>query len=174
MFDETTYNVCSFAFKKNNNIEQDIDIFIYDKELREKKRIKVSKQFNYRIGGDFFEELSKVKVLFSRLTIDKPQNPTNISVICIDSKDSLFHFYFDNNHYYGKKSDRNLATLSSDLVLTEEIEKEMVKKANEMILDFRNKMGNLVFTNFRDRNRKRIGFTEAYQIMSKVYMDLYN
>ena len=56
--------------------------------------------------------------------------------------------------------------------LKPEFEKQLIDEANKYINDFRVLNHNLCFTNYRDRHRKRIGFTEAYQIMTVIYNKL--
>lgn len=176
MFDNTDYNVCSFVFKRKDNDcdKEHINTFIYkDQKENNNFSLELNKKYNYRIGGDFFYSIKKNKNLFNRITISKPNNPTHINIVCIDKTQEPLHFYYQEEPYYGKDSDRNIATLSFNGELTEEMEKSLIEEANKIISDFRKKTYNLCFTNYRDRHRKRIGFTEAYQIMTLAYNNLY-
>lgn len=65
-------------------------------------------------------------------------------------------------------TDRVYATLTCSEELSPEKQQLLIKKFNEEIEDFRAKYHNLVFTNYRDFNRKRIGFDYAYKLMSKI------
>jgi len=175
MFDNTDYNVCSFFFKRkmNDSTSVNIDTHIYE----EKKEIEnfvftLNKEYSYRIGGEFFNDISAVKPIFSRITETKRDNPTHINIVCIDKTNELLHFYYDETPYYGKQTDRNIATLSFNGELEPEFEKQLIDEANKYINDFRTLNHNLCFTNYRDRHRKRIGFTEAYQIMTVIYNKL--
>ena len=175
MFDNTDYNVCSFFFKKKTTISQsmEIDTYTYEnKELIENFKIILNKKYNYRIGGEYFYNLSKVKSLFSRITEDKREHPTHINIVCIDKTNEPLHFYYSEQPYYGKSTDRNIATLSFNGELTEDFERQLIEAANKNISIFRLENHNLCFTNYRDRHRKRIGFTEAYKIMTLVYNKL--
>ncbi len=90
MFDNTDYNVCSFAFKKHQGFlkEQTIPTFIYSNKVLIKERtFDIKKENNYRFGGTFFSDIKKVKNIFSRVTEEKPSNATHISVRCIDKTD---------------------------------------------------------------------------------------
>ena len=174
VFDSTTYNVCSFAFIKENNIKQDVPVFVYKNNQLEKNAVfSIQEDSNYRIGGYFFKELKEVKNIFSRITVNNRENPTNIFITCVDKIGEPLHFSFE-EPYYGKQSDRNIATLSTSISLTEEQQKSLIEIANNIITKFRRDTLDLSFTNFRDRSRKRIGFTEAYQIMSLAYYTLIN
>ena len=172
MFDNTDYNVCSFFFKRktNDNTSINIDAHIYEEKKEvENFTFNLNKEYSYRIGGEFFNDLSAVKSVFSRITETKRDNSTHINIVCIDKTNEPLHFYYDETPYYGKQTDRNIATLSFNGELTPEFEKQLIDEANKYINDFRALNHNLCFTNYRDRHRKRIGFTEAYQIMTVIY-----
>lgn len=176
MFDETAYNVCSFCFKKQKNDEQEIPVFLYENGecISKNFSFTISKVYNYRVGGEFFHDLKRVKNIFTRLTEEKPENPTHITITCIDKINEPLGFSYTESPYYGKKSDRNIATLSTKISLSTEEEKQIIEKANQIIKYFRHSTHDLVFTNFRDRSRKRIGFTEAYQFASLAYQEITN
>ena len=172
-FENTNYNVCSFAFRKQHNDGELVKTFIYkDKQIVNETVICLLQQYDYRLGGEFFYRLKQVKTPFSRLTLEKPDNPTNINIVCIDKTNEPLHFYYSEEPYYGKQSDRNLATLSFSGNLSKELQLKLIEDANYIINDFRKSTFNLCLTNYRDRSRKRIGFTEAYQIMGLAYQRL--
>lgn len=54
-------------------------------------------------------------------------------------------------------------------ILTEEEQKKIIKEANKVLGQIREQYFDIILTNFRDRNRKRISFQEAYQIVSFSY-----
>ena len=175
MFDSTDYNVCSFFFKKKEKVSESMYINTYtyeNKKIIENFNLSLNKKYNYRIGGEYFYKLSKIKPLFSRVTEIKRENPTHINVVCIDKTNEPLHFYYSETPYYGKLTDRNIATLSFEGKLAEGFEKQLINKANKSINNFRRENHNLCFTNYRDRHRKRIGFLDAYKIMSIAYNEL--
>lgn len=176
VFEKTAYNVCSFAFRKHlgNNIQR-IPFVIYNSEDKtEETEMILKKEYNYRFGGDFFSKLAGVKNVFSRITENNSKNPTKINIVCIDKKNEPLHFYYSEKPYYGKDSDRNIATLSCDYDLEDNLQKEIIKEANSVIQKVREEYNNIILTNFRDRNRKRISFQEAYQIASLAFWEVYN
>lgn len=176
VFEKTAYNVCSFAFRKYlNNGNQRIPFIIYNNkdETKENEMI-LKKEYNYRFGGEFFDELAKVKNVFSRITESNNKKPTKINIVCIDKKNEPLHFYYSESPYYGKDSDRNIATLSCNYDLEDNLQKEIIKTANSIIQKARKDYNNIILTNFRDRNRKRISFQEAYQIASLAFWEVYN
>lgn len=171
MFDNTSYNVCSFAFERNKeNSYQEIPLVIYGNEIKTQKII-LEEKYNYRLGGEIFEKLSQVKTVFSRITQNNKKIPTKINIVCIDKQNTPLHFYYSDTPYYGKDSDRNVATLSytGDGALTEKEQKEIIEEANKVIEQIREQYSDIILTNFRDRNRKRISFQEAYQFASFAY-----
>ena len=171
MFEYTAYNVCSFSFRKK--IKKDnlitFPVIIFPKE--EKHMITLEKQYDWRIGGRYLQQIKNTPKLFTRLTKDN-LNPsgyiTNIKIICIDKTNEPLHFVFD-EPYYGLDTDRTIATLVSSIELSIDMQKKIIEKANQLISDYRKDCFNLCFTNYRDRNRKRIGFKEAYDFASLSY-----
>ena len=175
MFDNTDYNVCSFFFEQKKCDEDNLEIDVHTYENKKEVEcftLNLKEKYNYRVGGEFFDTLKNTKAIFSRITEEKRQNSTHINIVCIDKTDEPLHFYYAENPYYGKQTDRNIATLSFEGSLTEEFEKLLIETANKLINSFRKETHNLCFSNYRDRHRKRIGFTEAYKIISMVYYSL--
>lgn len=178
MFENTTYNVCSFFFsrKVNNSTYIEIPTTIFPQ--KENFILSLSKDSDWRIGGDMLSELKKCKNIFNRLTMSKP-NPengyiTNITIDCIDKEGQPLHFYYADEPYYGKDSDRSVASLVSSVELDANMQKNIIELANQLINDYRVKCNNMCFTNYRDRNRKRIGFKEAYSFASLAYNKIIN
>ena len=171
MFEYTAYNVCSFSFmrriKKDNLITFPVIIF----PQKEEHIITLDKQCDWRIGGQYLKQIKNAPKLFTRLTKDNP-NPkgyiTNIKIICIDKTNEPLHFTFD-EPYYGLNTDRTIATLVSSIELSLEMQEQIIKKANQLITNYRQDCFNLCFTNYRDRNRKRMGFKVAYDFASLSY-----
>ena len=48
-----------------------------------------------------------------------------------------------------------------------------IKEFNTQLENFRKQYCDLSMTNYRDYNRKRIGFTFSYQLLSKIYKEIY-
>ena len=173
VFISTTYSVCSFAFqRKNNKLPQTfpVNIFPADQQVH----ITIYPEYDYRIAGEFYNALSNSKNIFSRLvgtTSDK--YITNIKLYAIDTRNERIRLEYEPNHYIGKDSDRTYATFTCEYQLTEEQEKQLIIEFNKQLENFRKQYYDLSMTNYRDYNRKRIGFTFAYQLLSKIYFELY-
>jgi hypothetical protein len=170
VFETTTYSVCSFAFNRKNKskILQTFTINIFPKN----KQVEVSiyPEYDYRLAGEFYNSLENTKVIFGRL-VGKKSNDyiTNIKLYALDTRSERIRVEFEPNHYFGKESDRTYATFVCDYQLTEEQEKFLITEFNRQIEYFRQQYYDLSMTNYRDYNRKRIGFTFAYQLLSKIY-----
>ncbi len=172
-FVSTTYSVCSFAFKrKNNKLSQTFPVNIFPDG--EKVNITIYPEYDYRIAGEFYNTLINTKNIFGRLVgTQSDKYITNIKLYAIDTRTDRIRLEYDQNHYIGKNSDRTYATFVCDYELTEDQEKKMILEFNKQLENFRKQYYDLSMTNYRDYNRKRIGFTFAYQLLSKIYFELY-
>lgn len=176
VFITTTYSVCSFAFKKKqqkNKMPQtfNIDIMPANKNIS----ISVYSEYDYRIAGEFYASLIASKNIFGRLVGSVSKDYiTNIKLYAIDTRNERIRVEFEPNHYEGKNSDRTYATFTCEKELTEKQEKILIQEFNKQIENFRNQYYDIPMTNYRDYNRKRIGFTFAYQLMSKIYFELFD
>ena len=76
VFDDTTYNVIAFYFKKNQQIQDSniIDATIYPQNS--KIKIELTKKSNWQFGGDFIKKINKTKNYLGifRLTEDIVEN----------------------------------------------------------------------------------------------------
>ena len=173
VFISTTYSVCSFAFKrKNHKLAQTFPVNIFPEN--QQVNITIYPEYDYRIAGEFYFNLVNTKNIFSRL-IGTTSNKyiTNIKLYAIDTRNERIRLEYEPNHYVGKSSDRTYATLTCDYQLTEEQEKNLILEFNKQLENFRKQYYDLSMTNYRDYNRKRIGFNFEYQLLSKIYFELY-
>ena len=174
VFETTTYSICSFAFQKKEKTEisQTFPVNVGEKES---SLITLYPKYGYRLAGEFYDSLSSTNVIFGRL-IGSSSNDyiTNIKLYALDTRNDRIRVEFEPNHYQGKNTDRIYATFTCKKELSEEQEKYLVNEFNKQIEDFRKQYHDLSMTNYRDYNRKRIGFTFAYQLMSKIYNETYN
>ena len=173
IFESTTYSICSFAFKKTNNTDiQSFNVNI----LPENKTfpITIRSDFNYRIAGEFYNNLLNTTIIFGRL-LGQSSNDfiTNIKLYALDTRQDRIRVEYDPNLYYGKNTDRIYATLTCKYFLTKNQQLLLIKEFNKQLEEFRKRYHDLSMTNYRDYNRKRIGFTFAYQLMSKIYYELF-
>ena len=168
IFESTTYSICSFAFdrKKETNTEQ---TFIINKFPEDKKiEITLYREDGYRVGGPMFRLIENINPIFTRLLKDKEPNGfiTKINLTTIDTRTEPFHLEFDKPAFYGKNTDRTYATLVCSKELSLDAQRKLVEEVNEYILEQRKKYGNLLFTNYRDYNRKRVEFDFIYRLLT--------
>lgn len=166
VFDSTTYSVCAFAFQRRENIEQVIPVSILPQNIN--ITIKIYQQYGYRIGGEIYSQLQQQKIYFTRLTNTTPSTAfiTKIKLYALDTRTEKIHTTYGEEPYIGKSTDRVYLTFVCNHQLSDEIQQELSTRFNQYITNFRNTYADLGMTNYRDYNRKRIGFTFAYQILS--------
>ena len=98
---------------------------------------------------------------------------TNIKLYALDTRSERIRVEYNENHYEGKNTDRSYATFTCKYQLTKEQENILINEFNKQIEAFRKQYFDLSLTNYRDYNRKRISFTFAYQLLSKIYNETY-
>ena len=174
VFLTTTYSVCSFAFKRKNNLSKSQTFTVNINPAQTKVDITIYSDYDYRIAGEFYSSLSNTKNIFGRLVGTASSDYiTNIKLYALDTRAERIRVEFEPNHYIGKTTDRIYATFTCSKELTQEQEEFLVAEFNKQLEDFRAKYHDLSMTNYRDYNRKRIGFTFAYQLLSKIYNETY-
>lgn len=175
VFETTTYSVCSFAFIKKENKKEKQSFNVNIMPANKTVSISIDPEYNYRIAGEFYHSLESINSKFSRL-IGSTSNDyiTNIKLYAIDTRADRIRIEYCETPFEGKNSDRTYATFTSKIKLTQEQEKQLIIEFNKQLEEFRNKYYDLSLTNYRDYNRKRIGFTFAYQLLTKIYDELYN
>ena len=92
---------------------------------------------------------------------------THIYLYAADTKNERIRLEWHDDLYYGKSTDRMYATLDCAADLSEEQQRVLIEKVNIELNKLRDKYGNLLFTNYRDNNRKRVGFDFIYKLCSK-------
>lgn len=174
VFDTTTYSVCSFAFIKSANTDvQSIktNIFPQNKTIA----IEIENKYGYRMAGEFFEKLKSTDNIFGRLVgISSPDFITDIKLYALDTRKERIRLEYDTEKYIGKETDRVYATLTCKKKLDEQQQQKLISEFNRQLEEFRDFYFDLPMTNYRDFNRKRIGFTFCYQFLSYIYWQLFN
>lgn len=164
VFENTSYNVCSFYFEKGETKK----VTFHDYFGQTDTTINLRKEFGYRIGGEFYASFKNIKPIFSRALKGEKVN-TNLFITCTDTRAIDFHLEYRPGYIYeGKESDRFFATLRCEKDLTEEEQLALVSNFNSYVADTRVKYGNLLFTNYRDNGRKRISLEDVYKICTLI------
>lgn len=163
VFENTSYNICSFYFEKGKTETVRFKTWFENGVSRENV-FKLDPDFGYRLGGEFFELFKDIKPIFSRAIGDENPN-TRIFVNCLDKKDKNFGLEYRPDFVYkGQKNDRIFATLKCEKNLTEDEQINLVSNFNYFIDGYRYIFRDLLFTNYRDRGRKRISLEDVYKI----------
>src|SRR3989344_1576802 len=154
VFDDTTYNVISFYFKKKEKPASINKISATIFPGRENIKDKI----NYPVSKTFKEKMEK-NIIFLR---------------AIDSKNGKKIQLEDIRNYdivglVGKNTSRNMAHLifEKELPVSEQV--ELMNEFNRQLNRERNKYFSFFLTNFRDNNRKRISFDMAYKFLNYIY-----
>lgn len=176
IFETTTYSICSFAFRKHKEPKGKqsfrINILPEGRELE----VAVERQYDYRIAGDFYADIAKTPNIFGRVVdgVKTADYILPIKLYALDTRTTHIHLEYNESIYYGKTTDRVYATLTCKLPLSNEQCKTLIAVFGERLETFRNQYCNIVLTNYRDYNRKRIGFDFAYKLLSSIYAELFS
>jgi len=207
-FEDTTYNVIAFYYKKKkvpaNKMNMDFTIYPQKKH----SGITLYQRYNWQIGGEFLAEINACsnKLRISRLEEDDLQegNHTikaaynnldrirefnvngsvlskikkNIVVLkAIDSGSENGKICLDDIRKYNldalvsiKTSRHQIQLLFPETVSIKEQEK-IIELFNREIEDKRNCYHSLFMTNYRDKDRKRISFNFAYNLVNYLYFN---
>jgi 16S rRNA G966 N2-methylase RsmD len=206
VFEDTTYNVIAFYYKKKKipANKMSIDFTIYPQ--KKYSQITLYQKYNWQIGGEF---LAKIKACSNKLCISRLEekdlqkgNRTikaaynnldtiknfnvnsnvlsklkkNIVVLkAIDSGSENGKICLDDIRKYNldalisiKTSRHQIQLLFPETVSIREQEK-IIKLFNKEIEAKRERYHSLFMTNYRDKNRKRISFNFAYNLVNYLY-----
>jgi hypothetical protein len=208
VFDDTTYNVMAFYYKKKKILtdKMNIDFIIYPQKTHSK--ITLEQKYDWQIGGEFLAEINAYsnKLRINRLeeedlqignyTIKAEYNNLdkikifnvndnvlsklrkNIVVLkAIDSGSESGKICLDDIRKYNldalisiKTSRHQIQLLFPEIVSIQEQEK-IIELFNKEIEDKRNRYHSLFMTNYRNKNRKRISFNFAYNLVNYLYFN---
>jgi len=207
VFEDTTYNVISFYYKKNKGArgKNIINTTIFPD--KNKVKITLERESHWQLGGIFFNLINSVKNPLGvyRLTekhllrgnkklklaynniknirtyrVNKNMQrllKNNIIFLrAIDSKNGKKIQLEDIRNYgvsglVGKNTSRNMAYLLFKRELDVNIQRKLINYFNEELAQNREKYFSLSLTNFRDNNRKRIGFDFAYKLINYIFIN---
>ena len=185
VFDNTSYSVCAFSFIDNGiPMEwQYMDVYIYRRNNENPifRKLCIDRDTGWRIGGPQFRRYGKEKPLFSRVV--GPANKiskgvlTHMKLVAIDRRTEPLHIEIEEPwDFIGKNTDRNATflTVPSGHHLSLEEQCRLAQAFNKEIAGLREETGNLIFTNYRDNDRKRIGFSFVYRVLTYLYEKMYN
>jgi hypothetical protein len=174
VFNDTTYTICSFSFKRRiDKVDEDV-IKINFFPSGKKTKFKLKRTTGWRIGTEFIELISDQKNIgITRLVNGKKPN-SNLYLRAIDTgtKDGMISLMMNENHFYGKESDRTFATIILDREYTYNQQTIICNEFNSILNKNREKYNSLFLTNYRNSTssypRKRISFDVAYKLISWI------
>lgn len=174
VFEDTSYTICSFYFYKKEHKEQQNDFYVKFFPNNEEKRISLTKDTGWRLGGEFYNFLNNQKNIgITRLIENKIPN-SNLYLRAIDTgtMNGRISLSICDEYIYGKLSDRTFATIVLDKIYTLEEQKIISEKFNNILEKYRLKYNSLFLTNYRNSttsySRKRISFDVSYRLISYI------
>lgn len=162
-----------------NTTQSVISLLFYNKSVYAKKHSKIylhknnnsiinirTKTFNKILSYDIAQWLPIEKTININISraYKQPANfiKTHIKLSLLDY--NMKAFYVDNPED-DKESDRAFMTICVDKPLTEENQREIINSFNDTLKNIRDKTHSLIFTSYREYDRKRLTFTEAIHII---------
>lgn len=176
VFEDTDYTVCAFAFIKKGSEFHAIETSIYPHGIR--KYFFVDKKHNYKIGGEFIDEIEKNNSILEVSRLEANREPkgyiSNIKLHSIDTGtiEGRIKLLKDYTPIYGKNTDRNDITIVLSHKLTDEQENILIEEFNSKLEFNRKKYNSLFLSNFRHATkhyaRKRMPFNLAYNLIQYI------
>jgi hypothetical protein len=171
IFADTSYNICSFSFRKKNNIISEIPTLIqpHNKIIISN----FSKETNYKFGNDFLHLIQNQKNIgISRLRVgDKSNSKIFLRAIDTGKENGKIKLFLRDDVFYGKNTDRSFASINLDKDYDLKIQENICLEFNTLLNFYREKYHSLFLTNFRNSNeyaRKRISFDVVYKLISYI------
>ncbi len=179
VFEDTSYPVCSFAFKKSEKIssqELDIEFFPSHKKIK----VEVSEKTEFKMGHQFITKLNKIKdhLKIKRLIYEMKPN-SNLFLRALDSgtlEGRINLSYREELHFdtTPNKTDRAFCTLVLPFKTSRQEQEFIANEFNKILEFYRKKYNSLFLPNFRNStehySRKRMGFDMAYKLVSYIIL----
>lgn len=167
VFEDTTYNVCSFIFYKEKNMEQNILFDFIDSG--KSVNVNINYDSGYRIGSELYS-LPQGDIKFIRLLNNMIPN-SKLYLKGVDTRNGEKIHMKIQEPFYGKITDRCFATFNTEPELDIKTQEKLVNEFNKRLNYYRNKYNSLFLTNYRDYSRKRIDFKLTTRILSNIYKE---
>ena len=173
VFNDTTYTICSFSFKKRYTQSEVDNIECNFFPSKEKRMFELRKSSGWRIGSDFLDIIeSQPNIGIKRLVKGGTPN-SNLYLRAIDtgSETGRIALTINTTPFFGKESDRTFATLVMDKNYTTQQEQKICQEFNLILEKYRTQYNSMFLTNYRNSStyaRKRISFDVAYKLISYI------
>lgn len=166
VFENTTYNICSFYFEKGQTNE----VSFHNIDNGEELDIILDDRYDYRLGGEFYAQFKDVKPVFFRLRTEPEESYlTSMFLTALDKRNEPINLSYNGEPYYGKNTDRIYATIITRERISDDTERALIESFNSFLKENRLRYKNMILTNYRDFGRKRISFDDAYKILTMLY-----
>lgn len=170
-FENTTQSVISllFTIKKANDTHTKIYIHNNDNSITTLSNKTFNKIINYNIND--WLPINDNNIIISR-SFNKPTElmHTHIRISLLDYN---MKAYYTDTLIIDKETDHAFMSVCINKNLTEEEQYKIIELFNEILNDLRNKTHSLIFTSYREFNRKRLSFSEAIHILKYTINKLY-
>lgn len=174
VFNDTSYTICSFSFvKKYDKTDEDtisVNFFPSNKETK----FDLKRSTGWRVGSSFLDKIdNQENIGISRLVVGKTPN-SNLYLRAIDTgkENGVISLTMNENHFYGKDSDRTFATIILNKEYTLDAQEHICHAFNSILNKYRERYNSLFLTNYRNStkaySRKRISFDLAYKLISWI------
>ncbi len=185
VFKDTTYNVISFIFKRREDNEKNPDDYIIPTvifPMRMERNYELSNRTNWMIGGDIYDLAINSEIFIGRSyerndgKIEYPNTRIFLNTLDdgMDKYISLKYLEQSEDLYIGKESDRTFATLIIRPELTEDKQRDLVRRFNKFLNQKRREYHSMFLVNFRESKksaRKRISFQLVYRILNHLIIN---
>ncbi len=179
IFNDTTYNVCSFQFELKTNLQNSAisTTFFPNKHTIS---LLLNDTNNYTFGGEIYNIKIKNKYKISRLTsLNKHLQNNNLLMKCIDDNinNKIKLSIVESNNVYIDDTPKNSARSYASFIILPNLninqQKILVNLFNNFLEEKRIKYNSLFLTNYRETSkcgmmRKRISFTLIIKIISFI------
>lgn len=178
VFEDTTCNVVAFHYAKSSNPRFSTSFEAHFMPGQEVKCFEVAEEHGWTVGGEFLSQVWSTgnSACARRLIEGMPNSEASDDIIILKAIDG----YSDDDRIRlidkrsigieslpGKKTSRAMAHILLNGVSVAQQE-EIIREFNSLLQLQREKYSSMFLTNFRDFNRKRIGFDFAYCMISMI------
>ena len=178
VFDDTTCNVVAFHYTRSTIQRASTSFEAHFIPGKEAKLFEVAEKHGWTIGGEFLSDVWSTGNCAGahRLIEGMPESASSDNIIilkAIDGSSKCDQIRLIDKRELGvdalpgKKTSRAMAHILLDGVSISQQE-EVIKEFNATLRLQREKYSSMFLTNFRDFNRKRIGFDFAYCMISMI------
>ena len=166
-FKDTSQSVISLLFvsKEQNINEEETKIYLHRKEEIINIPLQLYNKIIYRDFKDWLKHDNKnIKHLKISRLFNKSDDmfASNIRVSLLDY--NMYAFYA-NEIIQEKETDRSFISVCFNKEFTKEEQLKLIEIFNEKLTKIRNKTYSLILTSYREFDRKRLSFNEAFEIL---------